>query len=193
MLRNLKPKWCVISKPSLVCGSQCWYIVFGNKESWTSTHGGEGAKVVVVKQKKNWKCLGRKAEFGKRERENHRKVYSLRLHEETRLEIRVGTQPRAGQDREPGTAGRPQVGRGSTDEGAQGRVSEKERSTRSKGRERPGMKVGLPGQDKAESWGVDGRVGAQWTVFPFRHQISHCTSGIRKHCESSSKAHLIPL
>ena len=46
--------------------------------------------------------------------------YSLRLHEEIGLAIRVGTQPRDGQDCEPRTAGRARAGRGSTDEGVQG-------------------------------------------------------------------------
>lgn len=49
--------------------TQCCHVVFVNQESWTSTCGGEGAKVVVVKQK-NWKCPGRKAVWEKREREN---------------------------------------------------------------------------------------------------------------------------
>jgi len=55
------------------------------------------------------------------------------------------------------------------------------------------MKPGLTRQNKADSWGADGRVGAQWDIFPFRDQISHCPSDVRKCCECSSKAHLIPL
>lgn len=105
--------------------TQCCHVVFVNQESWTSTCGGEGAKVVVVKQKKDWKCPGRKAVWEKEKEKTKEAGYSLRLHEETELDIRVGTRPRDWQDWEPGTAGRAQAGRGSTDEGAQGWVSEK--------------------------------------------------------------------
>lgn len=52
--------------------TQCCHVVFVNQESWTSTCGGEGAKVVVVKQK-NWKCPGRKAVWEKKRKRKPRK------------------------------------------------------------------------------------------------------------------------
>lgn len=58
------------------------------------------------------------------------------------------------------------------------------------------MKVGLTGQGKADSWGVDGRVGAQWVILPFRDQTSQCPSGVRnavnppaKYISSLSSSH----
>jgi len=58
--------------------TQCWHIESVNQESWTGTCGWEGAEVVVVKQG-NWKCLGRQAESGIKERETQGK----RLQSET--------------------------------------------------------------------------------------------------------------
>lgn len=63
---------------------------------------------------------GQKSCVGKEKEKTKEAGYSLRLHKETELEIQVGTQLRDWQDWEPGTAGRAQAGRGSTDEGAQG-------------------------------------------------------------------------
>lgn len=83
--------------------TQCWRIVFGNKKSWSGIPGGEGAKVVVVTQKKNWKCLGRKAESEKKERgKATERGYGLRLHEETGREIRLGHSQETGKIRSLG-------------------------------------------------------------------------------------------
>lgn len=154
-----------MQKLSLVCGSlRDDMLCFENKES---------CPVLVEKKKQRWswwswrteKAWAEKLSLG--EKETKERCNSLRL-QEAGLEIRVVTQPRDRQTWEPGTANRPQAGRGRW---RRTEISEERKSTRSKGRERPGTKAGLIGQDKAASWGLDGRVGAQWVVFPFRDQF----------------------
>lgn len=130
MLRNLKPKRCMISKPSFVCGSLNAALLC----LWTRRAG----LVPMEKKEQTWRWWGKKPKnarseqlsLGTEEEKTKERGYSLRLHEETGLEIRVGTQPREGQTREFRAAGIAGSGRGSTDEGAKGWVSEGEEKHR---------------------------------------------------------------